>query len=103
MRRTRRKARRLVIPALGLALGILAPGGGGIANDADLFAAASLPPNVMFVMDTSGSMNQVVWHPAFVPEATYDPVDCPVLPPSDPDYDPACLSSPLCDIAFGTS
>lgn len=41
-------------------------------DDTDLFTVA-VPPNVLLVMDNSGSMNQVVWHPDFDPEA---PTSC---------------------------
>ena len=51
------------------------------------------------VVDNSGSMNNVVWHPAFRPDVVYDPDNCPfVEDPNDPDYDPRCLEHPLCDI-----
>ncbi|NQZ99912.1 MAG: hypothetical protein HRU01_25700, partial [Myxococcales bacterium] len=40
-----------------------------VAQDSELFSAA-VPPNVMLVVDNSGSMNHVVWHPAFDPEET---------------------------------
>ncbi len=53
---------------LALAIGILAP----IARaDDTAFFTASVPPNVMLLVDNSGSMNNLVWHPAFKP--TEDP------------------------------
>ena len=39
------------------------------ADDSDLFQA-SVAPNVVLMVDNSGSMNHVVWHPAYDPEAT---------------------------------
>jgi len=39
----------------------------------DLFLfTTSVPPNVMILLDNSGSMNHIVWHPAFDPAKTYD-------------------------------
>lgn len=38
-------------------------------DDQDLFTT-SVPPNVMLVVDNSGSMNNIVWHPAFDPEVS---------------------------------
>jgi type IV pilus assembly protein PilY1 len=52
--------------AFALAAGLLLPAGAGRADDTTLFTAA-VPPNVLLVIDNSGSMNQVVWHPAFDP------------------------------------
>ncbi len=40
--------------------------------DSDLFLfTTSVPPNVAVVLDNSGSMNEIVWHPAYDP--TVDP------------------------------
>lgn len=41
----------------------------GHADDTVLFSTA-VPPNVVIMMDNSGSMNHVVWHPAFDPTVT---------------------------------
>jgi type IV pilus assembly protein PilY1 len=79
VQRTRRIARRLAIPALGFALGILTPGGGSVANDADLFAAASVPPNVLLLMDSSGSMNGIMYHKAWPGGGS---ATCDVIPPT---------------------
>jgi type IV pilus assembly protein PilY1 len=39
--------------------------------DADLFLfTTSVPPNVMILLDNSGSMNEIVWHPAYDPTVT---------------------------------
>ncbi len=55
--------------AIVLALGLLLPSGPGTADDTTLFTAI-VPPNVMMLIDNSGSMNNLVWHPAFDPTAT---------------------------------
>jgi type IV pilus assembly protein PilY1 len=39
-------------------------------DDTDLFTVA-VPPNVLLLMDNSGSMNNIVWHPDFDPNANY--------------------------------
>jgi len=54
---------------LGLVLALLAPGSAGRADDTDLFSTA-VPPNVLLFVDNSGSMNNIVWHPAFDPTAS---------------------------------
>lgn len=41
-------------------------------DDTDLFTVA-VPPNVLLVVDNSGSMNHIVWHPDFDPSA---PTSC---------------------------
>jgi type IV pilus assembly protein PilY1 len=55
--------------ALGLTLGMLMPQTSFSAGDADLFTA-SVAPNVVLVVDNSGSMSQIVWHPEFDPSVT---------------------------------
>ena len=57
---------RLTVALLLICLTPLAAGG----SDTDLFSV-SVPPNVMLVVDNSGSMNNVVWHEQFDP--TVDP------------------------------
>src|SRR5688572_12246809 len=51
---------------LALAAGLMLPAAAGRADDTALFSAA-VPPNVLLVIDNSGSMNEVVWHPAYDP------------------------------------
>jgi type IV pilus assembly protein PilY1 len=93
------RIRRIVLGASALAL--LLPGTAGRADDSDLFSTR-VAPNVVILFDNSGSMNNVVWHPAFRPDVVYDPVDCPyIADPADPDYDPKCLKFPLCGIVYG--
>ena len=42
-------------------------------NEDDLFLfTSSISPNVLIQLDNSGSMNHIVWHPAFDPNASYD-------------------------------
>jgi len=53
-------------------LATLAPAPARAADDTSLFSVA-VPPNVMLLMDNSGSMNQIVWHPTFDPTA---PTSC---------------------------
>jgi len=54
-----------------IALGaVLAVAPARAQDDTDLFTVA-VPPNVLLLMDNSGSMNQIVWHPDFDPNATY--------------------------------
>jgi len=61
---TRRFAPRLAAFALSAAL--LLPAAAGRADDTVLFSSA-VPPNVLLVIDNSGSMNEVVWHPSYDP------------------------------------
>ena len=50
---------------------MVTPGGALRADvDSDLFLfTTSVPPNVAIVLDNSGSMNEIVWHPAYDPTA----------------------------------
>jgi len=57
---------RRIAGLLALALALLLPSGPGRADDSELFSTA-VTPNVMLYVDNSGSMNTVVWHPAFDP------------------------------------
>ncbi len=66
MRRTHTINRRAL--ALAMTIGLLVPQI-AIGSDADLFTS-SVAPNVMLVVDNSGSMNHVVWHPEFDPSET---------------------------------
>ena len=58
---------RLVL--CGMIAAFLLAGNPGEASDTDLFTV-SVAPNVLLVVDNSGSMNHIVWHPAFDPTAT---------------------------------
>jgi len=61
---------KLAILLLGVAL--TAPAGARADDDTVLFTAA-VAPNVLLHVDNSGSMNNIVWHEAYDPEA---PVTC---------------------------
>lgn len=49
-----------------LVAALLLPGAAGRADDTDLFST-NVAPNVMLIADNSGSMEHIVWHPAFDP------------------------------------
>ena len=61
-----RAARTLA--ALALAAGLLVPSF-ATSDDTVLFSTV-VPPNVMVIVDNSGSMHGIVWHPAFDPMVT---------------------------------
>lgn len=68
----RSTALRLIRSPVGLLLGLALlalPNDALRADvDADLFLfTTSVPPNVAIVLDNSGSMNEIVWHPAYDP------------------------------------
>jgi type IV pilus assembly protein PilY1 len=54
------------LAAFALAAALMLPAAAGRADDTTLFSAA-VAPNVLLVIDNSGSMNEVVWHPAYDP------------------------------------
>ena len=68
-------ARRLPATALLITLLIAAPRPAW-ANDLELLSGGSLPPNVMLIIDSSGSMQHVLWHPGFNPRVSYPDVGC---------------------------
>ncbi|MGH7289506.1 MAG: pilus assembly protein [Myxococcota bacterium] len=59
--------------ALALAAALMLPSGASRADDAVLFTTTSVAPNVLLLLDSSASMNHLIWHPAFDPDA---PVSC---------------------------
>ncbi len=59
-----RKVRKFLAPALGACLLLSPLGGTSVADDTELFRA-SVPPNILFVVDNSKSMNNSVTHPDF--------------------------------------
>jgi len=67
------KARCILALATVAALVAATPPTAVAQDDSDLFTTA-VPPNVMIILDNSGSMNGIVWHPAFDPAAT--PAGC---------------------------
>ena len=60
---------RRAFVALATVAALVLPGFAGAQDDADLFAT-QVPPNVMLLVDNSGSMHSLVWHAAFDPSAT---------------------------------
>ena len=73
----------------------------GRAADTDLFTTR-VAPNVMLIVDSSGSMNNIVWHPAFRMDVEYDPGLCPTgYVPDDPVCTEKYLRYPLCDLVYG--
>jgi type IV pilus assembly protein PilY1 len=61
------------------------------ADDTSLFSS-NVAPNVLILQDDSGSMNEVVWHPAYISGGTY---------PTDYTY-PLCTDPNLISYAGGT-
>jgi len=49
------------------ALAALVPSQGARSEDDTALFSVNVPPNVMIVIDNSGSMNELVWHPDYVP------------------------------------
>lgn len=77
---------RRALGALAAALLLALPGTAGAQDDTVLFATAQVAPNVLVLMDNSGSMNHLVWHPAFDPTQTYG---CTYYLPSEVIISPA--------------
>lgn len=44
---------------------------GSLAQDDTVLFSTNVAPNVLMILDNSGSMNEIVWHPSFDPNATY--------------------------------
>ena len=55
-------------------LGWLRPAPAAAQSDTALFSTF-VQPNVLLMLDTSLSMNEIVWHPDFDPTATYSCAD----------------------------
>ena len=64
-------ARKTRIVAAALAASLFMVPASLWSDDTDLFATTSVNPNVLVFIDNSASMNSIVWHPDFDPEATY--------------------------------
>lgn len=74
MGRIERRSTRILFGALALAVAAAPP---ARAGDEDIFSA-QIPPNVLLMIDSSGSMNAVMEHPAFHPPSfTYT---CDIMP-----------------------
>jgi hypothetical protein len=69
---------------------LLLPGAAGVADDSAFFSAR-VPPNVVIIMDTSGSMRIMVQHPYFdsadAPFVMSNGTTCDALPLSQGDTD----------------
>lgn len=59
--------------ALAVAAALLLPSVASRADDSVLFSTTAVAPNVLLLLDSSASMNHLIWHPAFNPAA---PVSC---------------------------
>jgi len=68
------RRQRLFSAGVALISAALLLAGGALAQtEDDLFLfTSSVAPNVLIQLDNSGSMNHIVWHPAFDPDGTYD-------------------------------
>lgn len=71
------------------ALAALAAPGAPSADDTAIFSA-SVPPNVLLVIDNSGSMNEIINHPAYVPGG---PFAFPLCDDSYPNSDRTVTSN----------
>ncbi len=60
------QARRSVAAAA-LVVAFLVPSQSARTDDDTALFSVNVPPNVMIVIDNSGSMNEMVWHPDFNP------------------------------------
>ncbi len=52
--------------ALALAIALLLPSAASQADDSVLFSTTAVSPNVLLLLDSSASMNHLIWHPAYV-------------------------------------
>ncbi len=65
------RMRRCAAAVIAACSALVLPRPAGSSVDADLFLfTTSVSPNVAILMDNSGSMNNLVWHPKFDPTAT---------------------------------
>ena len=77
-----------------IAMAILFAGSTEVRADDTALFTTSVPPNVLFIFDNSGSINNIVWHPEFEPGALYQGdagANCTSLAaPTEPDWDVPC-------------
>jgi type IV pilus assembly protein PilY1 len=59
-----------ILTLLAVAGVLSVPGAGRSQTDDSVLFTTIVPPNVLLLLDNSGSMNHVMWHPAFDPAAT---------------------------------
>ena len=74
-KRTNRRQRSLSAGAalISATLALAWVGSALAQTEDDLFLfTSSVAPNVLIQLDNSGSMNHIVWHPAFDPDGAYD-------------------------------
>ena len=64
--------------ALALAAGLLTAAPVGAQLDDTALFSTQVPPNVVMLVDNSGSMHHIVWHPAYDPSWTPGPSDPPL-------------------------
>ncbi len=64
------RSRRTVATAV-LAAALLLPSGVAHTEDDTALFSVNVPPNVMLIIDNSGSMNEIVWHADYNPAVTY--------------------------------
>ena len=62
---------RRIAATAALVAAMLAPSRSAHTEDDTALFSVNVPPNVMLVIDNSGSMNNMVWHPDFNAAATY--------------------------------
>src|SRR4030095_4274536 len=66
------------LAALAPAAAVLLRAAAGRADDSVLFSTSSVSPNVLILMDNSGSMNNIIWYPTFVDGTTYSCNQAPI-------------------------
>ncbi|HHO67942.1 MAG TPA: hypothetical protein ENK12_02825 [Gammaproteobacteria bacterium] len=62
---------KLKLSSLVIGMTLCMPAGAVSISSVPLFVSASVDPNVMLLIDTSGSMNNIVWASGFDPTANY--------------------------------
>ncbi len=65
------KRTRRTVAAAALAVGFLVPTQAARTEDDTALFSVTVPPNVLLMIDNSGSMNELVWHPDYNPALTY--------------------------------
>ncbi|MCX5739610.1 MAG: hypothetical protein NTZ61_14170, partial [Proteobacteria bacterium] len=62
---------RRTVAAAALAVAFLVPTQAAQPSDDTALFSVTVPPNVMLMVDNSGSMENIVWHPDFNASTTY--------------------------------
>jgi type IV pilus assembly protein PilY1 len=68
---TGRPRAKRILAGLAALCALVLPARGARAQDDTVLFSTNVAPNVLLLLDNSGSMNEIVWHPAFDPTATY--------------------------------